>query len=240
MAAADRSDSIRFLLWHLALPLALALGVFVVFEFTDLDRSVSDLFYAPADHAFPLRHEWFFEVVLHQWAKYLLVLLASAVFGGFVMSFAIDALRPLRRQLLFVFLAMALGPLSVGWLRNVAHKQCPVDIDIYGGFARYERLLDAPAPDVRTGRCWPSGHAAGGFSLFAFYFVWRRRWPGRAAAALAMALLYGLLLGLGRVMQGSLFLSYALWSAIVVWFVVLIIYWALLGRAGVTGDGQIL
>src|SRR3990172_2231372 len=160
MAAADRSDSIRFLLWHLALPLALALGVFVVFEFTDLDRSVSDLFYAPADHAFPLRHEWFFEVVLHQWAKYLLVLLASAVFGGFVMSFAIDALRPLRR-----------------------------------------------------------------------------RWPGRAAAALAMALLYGLLLGLVRVMQGSLFLSYALWSAIVVWFVVLIIYWALLGRAGVTGDG---
>jgi len=58
--------------------------------------------------------------------------------------------------------------------------------------------------------------------------------------ALMAALFYGLLLGLGRVMQGSLFLSYALWSAIVVWFVVLIIYWALLGRAGVTGDGRIL
>jgi membrane-associated PAP2 superfamily phosphatase len=218
----------RFALWHVVAPLLFACAVFALFESSDLDRRFSDLFYRPAEHAFALRRAWFLDVALHEWAKYVLVLLACAVLAGIVTSFAIEALRPLRRQLLFILLAMTLGPASVGWLRTTVHKHCPVDVDIYGGFAPYQRLLDAPTPGIQPGRCWPSGHAAGGFSLFAFYFVWRRRWPRRAAAALGVALLYGSMLGVGRVLQGSLFLSYALWSAIVVWFVVLTIYLVLL------------
>jgi len=154
------------------------------------------------------------------------------------MSFAIDALRHLRRPLLFILLAMMLGPASVSVLRTVAHKHCPVDIDRYGGFAPSERLLDLPAPNVRPGRCWPSSHAAGGFGLFAFYFVWWRRRPRRAIAALIVALTYGFVLGLGRVMQGALFLSYALWSAVIVWFVVLLVYWAVLGWADDKGQAS--
>ena len=172
-----KSGTASFLLWHVGLPVLLGAGLVAVSQFTDIDRSISNLFYAPADHTFPLRHEWFLQIVMHLWAKYLLVLLACVVLTGFLVSFAVDALRPLRRQLLFVLLAMTLGPASVAWLRNSVDKHCPYDTDIYGGLAPYERLFDAPARGVKTARCWPSGHAAGGFGLFAFYFLWRRRRP---------------------------------------------------------------
>ncbi|MBC7945756.1 MAG: hypothetical protein H7X91_10960 [Burkholderiales bacterium] len=82
--------------------MALTLGLLLltVFEFTDLDQRLSTLFYEPAQEAFPLRHNWFIEVVLHHWAKYLLVVFGLAMLGGFALSFRLAPLCPLHAPML--------------------------------------------------------------------------------------------------------------------------------------------
>ncbi|MBI3901441.1 MAG: phosphatase PAP2 family protein [Nitrosomonadales bacterium] len=214
----------RFYLLHVGVPLLLALALLIGFETTDLDRMLNDLFYDPVAQQFPLRYNWFLEVIMHRWAKYLLVLVGVAAFAGFAASFLVDALRTKRRTLLYIFLVMALGPGSVSLLKDATNKHCPYDLSIYGGTVPYKRLFEPAVPDTKKGECFPGGHASGGFGLIAFYFVWRRSRPRWAIAALGFGFVYGFILGFGRLVQGAHFLSHNLWAAVVVWFVALVLY----------------
>lgn len=227
-AAAPQSP--RFYAIHAGLPALAMVVLAVVFQVTDLDRALSDLFYDPGARQFPLRYAWFLEVVLHQWAKYLLVVIGCGTLAGFVASFGVPALRAQRRTLLFVFLAMALSPLAVGALKEFSTQQCPHNLEMYGGYAPQTRGFDPAPPGIKAGQCSPSGHASGGFGLMAFYFVWYRR-RRRAYAALAAGFTYGSVLGFGRILQGAHFLSHILWSAVVVWFVILLLYRLILSPA---------
>ena len=70
-----------------------------------------------------------------------------------------------------------------------------------------------------------------------FYFVGlvrRNRWLSRAGLALGIAA--GLVLGLGRMLQGAHFLTHVLWSGIVCWLVILGLYVAFY-RFVATGRG---
>ena len=221
----------RDYLWFAALPLLAAGVLFAIVEYTGVDRAFSNLFFDPATKKFPLRHDWFLEVIGHHWAKYVLVVISFASLAAVLLSYGIAALRPHRRPLLFLFLVMMIGPMAVGHLKDVTNKHCPYDLDVYGGYAPHKKLFEPADPGVERGRCWPGGHASGGFALVAFYFIWRRSRPRLARAGLGAGLAYGLALGLGRTVQGAHFLSHNLWSAIIVWLVAWLLYELLLRRA---------
>ncbi len=226
--SASRRDTLRFYLWHVALPALLAVLLMVVFEGSALDRRVSDLFFDSASGSFPWRHDAWMEIIGHQWAKYPLVLLAVALLAALVLSLRFVGLRARRKTLLFLLMAMALAPAAVAFLKNTTNKHCPYDLQIYGGSAPYVRLFEQAPPDTAQGRCFPGGHASGGFSLMAFYFVWRGRRRRLACGALLGGFAYGFALGFARLMQGAHFLSHNLWSAVVCWFVIVILYRLLL------------
>jgi membrane-associated PAP2 superfamily phosphatase len=219
-----------FYLSHAGAALIMAFALFGIFEYTNLDLRISDLYYDPTMHQFPLRHDWFLEVVMHHWAKYMIVLIAVGAATGFLASFRVGAFRPHRRMLLFIFLSLAMGPLVVSILKHVSAKYCPWDLQMYGGFAPYLRLFQFAPSDLRPGQCFPSGHASGGFALMAFYFVWRGTRPTLARAMLVGGFTCGIVLGFGRMLQGAHFLSHNLWAAVVVWVTMLLLHRAILYR----------
>ena len=86
---------------HLWIPLAVALPMLLAMEATDVDQIVSNWFFDSAAGRFPLRYNALFEVVTHQWAKYVVVLIACAVIAAWLISFILPALkgrRPLIRR----------------------------------------------------------------------------------------------------------------------------------------------
>lgn len=216
--------------WFAGVPLLAAVVLFVLVEYTGIDRAFSDLFFDPVAKKFPLRHDWFLEVIGHHWAKYVLVVISFASLAAVLFSFGVAALRPYRRPLLFLFLAMTIGPMVVGHLKDTTNKHCPYDLDIYGGYAPHKSLLETADPGVERGRCWPGGHASGGFALMGLFFIWRHQRPRLALAGLGIGLGYGLMLGLGRTVQGAHFFSHNLWSAIIVWLVAWLLYELMLRR----------
>ena len=133
---------------------------------------------------------------------------------------------------MFLLLSLALGPATVAVLKDTTNTHCPYDLQIYGGGAPYVRLLEHAPADAAPGHCFPGGHASGGFALMAFYFVWWRRRPRLAFAALGGGFAYGFGLGFTRLMQGAHFLSHNLWAAVVCWFVIVILYRLLLWDEG--------
>lgn len=207
----------------------LAAALLLGLEATDIDRIITRWIFDPASGVFPLRYNIFLETVMHQWAKYVLVLIVSLVIAGFLLTFIIAPLKPQRRLLLFLALSLTQAPAVVSGLKPITNKHCPWDLVEFGGFLPYTRLLESTPPGLKPGNCFPAGHATTGFVLMAFYFAGRaRRQPRLARAGLAAGLVAGMVLGMGRMLQGAHFLSHTLWSAVVCWIVIALFYAAIL------------
>ena len=217
------------------MPLAAAAALLWL-ETTDIDRNIASWFFDSAAGGFPLRYNAFLEVVLHHWAKYVVVLIACLAIAAFLLSFIVAPLKPQRRLLLFLALSLALAPAAVATLKSVSNKHCPWDLEEFGGFLPYTRLLEPTPRGLKPGHCFPAGHASAGFALMAFYFIGRvRRHPLLAWAGLATGLVAGSVLGFGRMLQGAHFLTHTLWAGLVCWVVILILYLALIGLPKHTG-----
>jgi membrane-associated PAP2 superfamily phosphatase len=218
------SSSALPLRW-LVVPAAIAALLLLVEATTDLDRAVSRLAFDAASGGFPLRGSFWLEVVMHQWTKSAVVTVAFVTLGALALSFVLPVLAVHRRTLLYLSLALALAPLSVVLAKSASSRHCPWDVDEFGGFAAYTRLLEPAPANVEPGHCFPAGHASTGFVLMAFYFAaYRRRMRGAARAFLALGIVSGVVLGAGRVLQGAHFASHVIASGLLCWAVMLALY----------------
>jgi hypothetical protein len=124
---------------------------------------------------------------------------------------------------MLVLLGLVVGP---GLLANALFKDHwqhprPRDLIEFGGPLHY-----VPSPLIGTegGASFPCGHCSVGFMFAAGWWIWRRRRPAWAAASLAGGLALGALLGVGRMAAGAHFLSDIVWSALLA-FAVLHVLW---------------
>lgn len=212
-------------------PVVIAVALFAIDHASDADRALARLAYDAQARAFPLRANFWLDVVMHHWAKAAVITLGGALAAALVLSSVLPGLRAQRRVLLFLVLAMSLAPLAVTLAKSVSARHCPWDIDEFGGLVPYARLFAPAARDSPPGRCFPAGHASTGFALLAFYFAaCARGRTNTARIALATGLGAGLALGFGRVLQGAHFPSHVLWSGLLCWTVMVLLYPLLLRK----------
>lgn len=121
------------------------------------------------------------------------------------------------RRAFYTFVAMSLCGIAVWWLKGTTGVSCPWSVDAFGG----THPITDPSFSFtfRPGNCWPAGHAGTGFCLFALYFALRGVKPCLARAAFVFALLFGLLCGGIRVMQGAHFASHVIASGLIDWMI---------------------
>jgi membrane-associated PAP2 superfamily phosphatase len=213
----------------LGIPAVTAIALLLL-ELTSMDMDVAKWAFDPAAGNFIGRHSYFLENVLHDRAKEVVIALAVLAFVGFVGAFFIERLKPWRRELGCLVLSMALSTGFVTPVKVATSVQCPWSLTDFGGTETYSKLLSPRPPTDKPGRCWPGGHAATGFTLFALYFVWRDRQPKLAQAGLVFAFGLGTVFSIGRMLQGAHFLSHNIWTAVFCWLICLGAYYAVLYR----------
>ena len=247
----------RYYWLNLGVPLLCAALVFLIFDMTHIDIAISDLFYDPVHRVFPLDQSVLFEKLTHKWPRVIPDWTGEGAVIGALLSFIwpllnraraprllawVERMRlgPVlrfaarhRRDWLFVVLAFALSTGAIHYLKSHTSVYCPIETTQYAGAivhrAWYENFdLLRVAGD---GRCWPGGHASGGFTLLALYFVARRyRWR-YSSVLLYGPLLLGFVYGTTRVLQGWHYMSHTFWAAIVVWLTCWLTALAFYGRA---------
>lgn len=233
------SPRTRFYLINLGLPLLLAALVFVLFDLTSLDQSISNLLLDPVSGQFPLLHDQWFEKVSHKWPRILPDWTGEAAIVGLLLSFIWPRLtaspkrlleatgaapllrftRDHRQDLLFVVVAFALSTTVIHYLKSHTGVYCPVETTLYGGTHLRQEWFSNFNWTEKTagGRCWPGGHASSGFTLLALYFVALRHQWRHARLLLVGIVLLGLVYGTTRVLQGWHFMSHTFWAGIFVW-----------------------
>ncbi len=154
---------------------------------------------------------------------------------------------PHRTDLWLVILAISLTAVLVGLIKNATHVYCPYEVDRYGGKAPYVHLFEAypekyPAhwrfiiggkkwnqdcsqwtgvERAECGRCFPCGHASGGFALMGLFFVFRawRRWLG-----LGIGVICGSVMGVYQMMNGNHYFSHVVFTALLAWIICLLLH----------------
>ena len=188
-----------------------------VWDWAGQDRALAHL--AGSAAGFPWRDHWLPSLVLHEGARRLSWLLAL----GLCLSvwWPVGALRRLSasRRMQFA-VTTVLAALAVSLLKVGSRTSCPWELSDFGGVAHYASHWTLRA-DGGTGRCFPAGHAASGFSFVGGYFAFRPVDLALARGWLAASLGAGLTLGLAQQWRGAHFMSHTLWTAVICWGVAL-------------------
>ncbi|WP_053148078.1 phosphatase PAP2 family protein [Pseudomonas sp. P97.38] len=223
-------------LWlYLGIPAVTAV-ILILLEWTDLDMDLAHMFYDPSAGNFIGRHSYFLENILHDRAKQAVIAFSVLAIIGFLSAFFVDRLKPLKRELGCLVLSLALATSFVTPMKAVTAVQCPWSLKEFGGKETYSELLSPRPATDKPGRCWPGGHAATGFTLFALFFVLRDRRPRLARRAFVLALGLGTVFSLGRMMQGAHFFSHNVWTAVFCWLICLGCYYFILYRPAAMTD----
>lgn len=214
----------NFWVRHLAVPFFLFLAAAIFCEVTDVDLVLADRFFDFTTGAWPARHSWWAEWLIHQRGKELIILITAGSFAGWLASWRWRRLRRDRWSLLFLALVIVLSTTSVSVMKKGIGRHCPWDVTRYGGSVPYTRLTEPPPQACAPGNCFPAGHASGGFALFAGYFAWRDRRRRLALSSLAAGGVLGSIYAYGQMARGAHFLSHNFYSAIICWLIPLFLY----------------
>ena len=215
----------------LVAPCLLVLLATLLFRVTEADMWISGLFHDGAsENGFSLANH---PVLL---AIYYWGLVPAWLLGlGSLAVLAVAAFREVgperKRASVFLLAFLVLGPIV---LVNVVYKghwgrPRPDQTIPFGGDQPFVHVLDRGLGDNHYS--FPSGHAAAGFCMIAPAFLLYRRHPRLAAACLAFGLGCGVVVGMGRVVQGRHFASDVLWAAAFLYFVGCALDYLLLSNA---------
>lgn len=212
-----------FLRRQLQWPLLVLGGLFVLAALLHADLWLADRLYAWEGHAWALRHAG--------WTRHIHLIgrdVSTAAWLMVLAAWLIASLRAgwahLRRPLLYLLTATAVSALLVAALKHGSNVDCPWDLLRYGGARPYLGLFELSPAGLGHGRCFPAGHASGGYAWLALYFFLGTVTPRWRWAGLAVGLGLGLLFGVSQQLRGAHFLSHDLATLALCWTCAVLVY----------------
>ncbi|MFT0773611.1 PAP2 family lipid A phosphatase [Psychrobacter aquimaris] len=156
----------------------------LVFEHSQLDIRISELFYSNG-HWLLEKGAQPYAFIFYDLPKALLILLAVYLIAVLIIKYRqplpdaasqhrrkFDRFLPTLpiREIGYLLIIIAIVPATIATLKGVTHVSCPNDLVIFNGGLPYLNLwqnIVAATP----ARCFPAAHASAGFSLYGLAFL---------------------------------------------------------------------
>lgn len=215
----------RFWQWQVIGLISYGLLLWVVFRLWPLDEWLISPYVGTLSQPFPLKETWLLTTIAHDGLKRLVIIFVVCLLVLIGLGQKYPSLNAYRSTMWFVIAAMAASSGLVGILKAFSHHSCPWHLTMYGGVGGIEYPLLGVIPiDAGVGKCFPGGHAAGGFALLALYFAAKAYGLRQAWRYALIGLGMGMLMGYAQMMRGAHFMSHNLWTLWWTWLVQLIIF----------------
>ena len=184
--------------------MALAI-ILILIHYSDLDIKFQSLFFNFETKAWWIdKNDQAIKFIFYRLPKYCIVIYGICLIGW--AFFEKDKI--IRKKIFFLISSLVLIPLTVALLKHYSPIICPVHIVEFGGDAKHISPLDIFKEGVffkNNGKCFPAGHASGGFSMLALYFVMQTR--RSKLIALLGGLTLGAIMGMYQITKGVHYLS---------------------------------
>jgi len=192
------------------MPIATLLILTILFRIFPWDLQLEDAFYSSESGWFASEPGFWISLYTYGYIPALLMFAISAFV--LITGFWVFRFKKFRKIALLIVLTMAIGP---GLFVNLVFKDNwgrtrPRDVVEFGGTMPYYGVLET---SLGKGKSFPSGHASIAFFLFIPYLFLRKTHRKTSLSIFALGLCYGILVGIGRMVQGGHFASDVIWSA---------------------------
>lgn len=160
----------------IALYIFLIFLVICIFEYTSLDFFIQDYFYNYKSNTWLINKntDLIYKYIFYDFARIFIGISALLSLLVFISTFFKTTFIKYRIKSIIVFLSLSLTPLFVSYLKKETKISCPRELLVYQGSVEYKRLFDKK--DIKsTGRCFPAGHASGGFALLILSILARNK-----------------------------------------------------------------
>ncbi|ADR34995.1 phosphoesterase PA-phosphatase-like protein [Sulfuricurvum kujiense DSM 16994] len=215
-------------MWMSAAALVVAV---IFFGVSGTDIWVQNHFYNPVNHQWILdREDPVLNFIFYDGIKRLIIIVNVLVLIALVVWWKKPFLARYRKGLIIVLLSSIFVPIIVGSFKATTNIPCPKNLEIYGGIYPHTCVWEKyPSTfcNQKKIKCWPAGHASGGFALLSLFYLFRKR---RAKIiALSGVMVVGWSMGTYKMLIGDHFLSHTVITMIMAWLIISIIV-ALLSR----------
>jgi len=203
--------------------LCLTILATLVFEHSQLDIRISELFYSHG-HWLLEKGAQPYAFIFYDLPKALLILLAVYLIAVLIIKYQQPLpdlasqhrrkfdkfLLPLPiREIGYLLLVLAIVPATITTLKGVTHVSCPNDLVIFGGELPYLNLWQNMVA-ATPAKCFPAAHASAGFSLYGLAFLPTLK--KHRYQILKIVTLLGWSMGLYKMLFGDHFFSHTLVS----------------------------
>ena len=205
---------------HLLFSLVGLVICLVLFDVTHIDLSVQQWLFYHHGHWLWDRHEAVAKLVFYDGIKALLITFTVAFASTLVWPRRLLWRGARKGDIAVAVVAMIAIPLIVGVLKATTHVNCPRTLSLFGGEFPYRTLLESlfRSDGMYNQRCFPAGHASGGFALLSLVAVCPSR-QGRQRV-ITWAVMLGWVMGLYKMAIGDHFLSHTIVSMVLAWGIV--------------------
>uniref|UniRef100_UPI0040477BE5 phosphatase PAP2 family protein n=1 Tax=Aliarcobacter sp. TaxID=2321116 RepID=UPI0040477BE5 len=205
--------------------LFLLIAVITLFQVSELDIFIQNFFYNFETKTWLVdKNEPILKFLLYDGLKVALILFAIAILFSLIFFKKKKFIQEYKKGLIIVLLSAILIPLSIGSLKAITNTPCPCNIIHFNGTYPDLKVFDSyPKDFIQTSKakCWPAGHASGGFALMALFFLFKS--PTNQKRALIGALVIGWSMGTYKMLLGDHFLSHTIITMIMSWLIILLI-----------------
>ena len=209
-------------LWITAVSLVVAI---LFFGLSGVDVWMQRHFYNPQTHLWIVdTNNEVLKFIFYDGIKRLLIFVAVFFLFLLIAAWKKQWMKLYRPGLIIVVLSSIAVPLVVGSLKAVTNMPCPKSLDIFEGTYPHTCVWESyhdKECHLEKQKCWPAGHASGGFALLSLVFLFHSRKNKIAAAIIAMVI--GWSMGSYKMLIGDHFLSHTVITMILAWLLILLI-----------------
>jgi membrane-associated PAP2 superfamily phosphatase len=196
-----------------------------LFELTDIDLVVQDRFFDFNTATWLIDADnQILRGIFYSGSKKIIIALGVAAILCLGFSLKTKRFQSRRKGLLIFVLALIVVPFLVARAKQITNMYCPDQIRRYDGVYPYVKLFEQYPQGFhpkRCGKCFPAGHASGGFALMALYFTFKKRRSKLAGISIGMAM--GWIMGLYQMLKGAHYLSHTVTTMLLAWIIICLI-----------------
>ena len=202
------------------------LASILFFGMTDVDLSVQDLFYNFDKQKWIL--DWSlqpYKFIFYDGIKRLLIIIAVLFLLSLVFFWKKPLIQEYKRGIVILILSAIFVPMIASGLKKETNMPCPKDEVHYGGIyprtAVWQEYPEEFKLTHKRSKCWPAGHASGGFALLSLFFLFKKR--RNKIIGLGIGLVTGWSMGMYKMIIGDHFFSHTVITMVLAWLIILLI-----------------
>ncbi|MDB2705014.1 phosphatase PAP2 family protein [Pseudomonadota bacterium] len=201
------------------------IATIILFEFSDLDLQVQDYFYNTQLQQWLISEDnALLDLIFYSGIKKIFIAFAASLLLALIFFYNTRLIQSYKQGIIIVLLSLIIIPSVIGLLKAVTNVPCPNDLALYDGNYPHVTFLSAYPENFiqkKKVKCFPAGHASGGFALMSLFFFFKTQRNKRIA--LASALVIGWSTGSYKMFIGDHFLSHTVVTMLIAWLLIIII-----------------